>query len=106
VDHKTGQILQSRGARVTEGLKCKYLTGFSEQPLAPPLTQLKIACAICSCMIDLELPAGRLEILEEELIAVVGRYFELDKDTTKFDLQQFDRKAALIANFPLLRSKC
>ena len=54
----------------------------------------------------LELPAGRLESLEEELIAVVGRYFELEKDTTKFDLQQFERKAALVANFPLLRSKC
>ncbi len=54
----------------------------------------------------LELPAGRLESLEEELIAVVGRYFELDKDTTQFDLQQFERRASLIANFPLLRSKC
>ena len=54
----------------------------------------------------LELPAGRLEILEEELIAVVSRYFDLDKDTTRFDLQQQERKAALIANFRLIRSKC
>ncbi len=54
----------------------------------------------------LELPAGRLEILEEELVAVVSRYFDLDKETTKFDLQQFERNAALIANFRLLRSKC
>ena len=54
----------------------------------------------------LELPAGRLEILEEELLAVVSRYFELDKETTRFDLQQFERRAALIANFRLLRSKC
>jgi septum formation topological specificity factor MinE len=54
----------------------------------------------------LELPAGRLEILEEELLAVVSRYFELDKETTCFDLQQYDRRAALIANFRLLRSKC
>lgn len=54
----------------------------------------------------LELPAGRLESLEEELVAVVSRYFELDKETTRFDLQQYDRKAALIANFRLLRSKC
>jgi cell division topological specificity factor len=53
----------------------------------------------------LELPAGRIEILQEELIAVVSRYFELDKDTTKFDLHQIERKASLIANFPLLRSK-
>jgi cell division topological specificity factor len=54
----------------------------------------------------LELPAGRLETLEEELMAVVGRYFELDKDTTHFDLQQYERRASLIANFRLLRSKC
>lgn len=54
----------------------------------------------------LELPAGRLETLEEELLAVVSRYFELDKETTHFDLQQYDRRAALIANFRLLRSKC
>jgi cell division topological specificity factor len=54
----------------------------------------------------LELPAGRLETLEEELLAVVSRYFELDKETTRFDLQQYERRAALIANFRLLRSKC
>jgi cell division topological specificity factor len=54
----------------------------------------------------LELPAGRLESLEEELVAVVSRYFELDKDTTQFDLQQYERRASLVANFRLLRSKC
>ena len=54
----------------------------------------------------LELPAGRLEVLQEELLAVVSRYFELDSETTQFDLQQTERKAALIANFRLLRSKC
>jgi cell division topological specificity factor len=54
----------------------------------------------------LELPAGRLEVLQEELLAVVSRYFELDTETTQFDLQQTERKAALIANFRLLRSKC
>jgi cell division topological specificity factor len=54
----------------------------------------------------LELPAGRIEMLQEELVAVVSRYFELDGETTKFDLQQFERRAQLIANFPLVRSKC
>jgi cell division topological specificity factor len=54
----------------------------------------------------LELPAGRLETLEEELVAVVSRYFDLDKETTHFDLQQYERRASLIANFRLLRSKC
>jgi cell division topological specificity factor len=54
----------------------------------------------------LELPAGRLEVLQEELLAVVSRYFELDSQMTNFDLQQTERKAALIANFRLLRSKC
>ena len=54
----------------------------------------------------LELPAGRLETLEEELMAVVGRYFELDKDTTHFDLQQYERRGIFIANFRLILSKC
>jgi cell division topological specificity factor len=54
----------------------------------------------------LELPAGRLEVLEEELLAVVSRYFELDSETTHFDLQQNERKASFVANFRLLRSKC
>lgn len=53
----------------------------------------------------LELPPDRLASLEEELVAVVCRYFEIDRQTTRFDLQQYERKAALIANFPLLRSK-
>ena len=53
----------------------------------------------------LELPPDRLSSLEEELITVVCRYFDIDRDTTRFDLQQYERKAALIANFPLLRSK-
>lgn len=54
----------------------------------------------------LELPPDRLSSLEEELVSVVSRYFEIDRDTTRFDLQQFERRAALIANFPLLRSRC
>lgn len=53
----------------------------------------------------LELPPDRLASLEEELTAVVSRYFEVDRETTRFDLQQYERRAALIANFPLLRSK-
>jgi cell division topological specificity factor len=53
----------------------------------------------------LELPPDRLASLEEELIAVVCRYFEIDRNTTRFDLQQYERRAALVANFPLLRSK-
>jgi cell division topological specificity factor len=53
----------------------------------------------------LELPPDRLASLEEELIAVVSRYFEIDRLTTRFDLKQYERRAALIANFPLLRSK-
>lgn len=53
----------------------------------------------------LELPPDRLASLEEELVAVVCRYFDIDRDTTHFDLQQYERKAALIANFPLVRSK-
>ena len=53
----------------------------------------------------LELPPDRISSLEEELVAVVSRYFEIDRETTRFDLQQYDRRAALIANFPLLRSK-
>jgi cell division topological specificity factor len=53
----------------------------------------------------LELPPDRLASLEEELIAVVSRYFEIDRQATRFDLQQYERRAALVANFPLLRSK-
>ncbi len=53
----------------------------------------------------LELPPDRLASLEEELVAVVCRYFEIDRDAARFDLQQYERRAALIANFPLLRSK-
>lgn len=54
----------------------------------------------------LELPYDHLSSLEEEMVAVVSRYFEIDRSATHFDLQQYERKAALIANFPLLRSKC
>ena len=53
----------------------------------------------------LEMPPDRLASLEEELLACVSRYFEIERDTTRFDLQQYERRAALIANFPLLRSK-
>ena len=53
----------------------------------------------------LELPPDRLASLEEELVAVVSRYFEIDRQTTRFDLQQYERRADLIATFHLLRSK-
>lgn len=106
MDHKTGQILQSRGSGLTEGLKLQVFNWFIRTTVGTAAHTAKDRMRNMLVHDRLELPAGRLESLEEELIAVVGRYFELDKDTTKFDLQQFDRKAALIANFPLLRSKC
>ncbi len=53
----------------------------------------------------LELPAGKLENMQEELVNVVSRYFELDSTTTNFDLKHFERKAFLTANFMLMRSK-
>lgn len=53
----------------------------------------------------LELPAGKIDSLQEELVAVVSRYFELDQTITNFDLKQFERRAFLTANFMLLRSK-
>ncbi len=53
----------------------------------------------------LELPAGKLESMQEELLKVVSNYFEFDSSTTNFDLKHFERKAFLTANFMLLRSK-
>ena len=39
----------------------------------------------------LELPAGKLEVLEEELTAVVARYFDLEPDTPTLDHPPFGR---------------
>ncbi|MCA9803387.1 MAG: cell division topological specificity factor MinE [Cyanobacteria bacterium HKST-UBA02] len=88
-------------------LKTEVLSFFNRfRPAAAPRDTAKDRMRSMLTYDRLELPAGRLECLEEELMAVVGRYFELDKNTTQFDLQQYDRRASLIANFPLLRSKC
>ncbi|MBK9143237.1 MAG: cell division topological specificity factor MinE [Candidatus Melainabacteria bacterium] len=88
-------------------LKTEVLSFFNRfRPAVAPRDTAKDRMRSMLTYDRLELPAGRLECLEEELMAVVGRYFELDKNTTQFDLQQYDRRASLIANFPLLRSKC
>ena len=52
-----------------------------------------------------QLSPAVLESMCEEIMVVVSKYVELDRDSFEFDLATEDGTTALIANFPIRRVK-
>ena len=52
-----------------------------------------------------QLSPAVLESMCEEIMVVVSKYVELDRDSFEFDLATEDGTTALIANFPIRRIK-
>ncbi len=46
-----------------------------------------------------------MDSLREDLIAVIGRYMEIDKDALEVSLTREDEGVALVANIPVLNLK-
>jgi cell division topological specificity factor len=52
-----------------------------------------------------ELPPGVMEDLKEELIQVISRHVDVDRDSVHIEFAQKGRDQRLIANIPLQTSK-
>jgi cell division topological specificity factor len=52
-----------------------------------------------------DLPPAMVESMQREILEVVSRYVEVDKEALSFSLESDRRTTALLANFPILRIK-
>jgi cell division topological specificity factor len=53
----------------------------------------------------LEVSDTILEQLQEEIVAVISRYFEIDKKALTLDIERSDEMSALVVNTPILSAK-
>jgi cell division topological specificity factor len=53
----------------------------------------------------LEVSDTMLESLQQELLDVIGRYFEIDRKSMNLDIQRHDDYSALVFNTPILSAK-
>ncbi len=51
------------------------------------------------------LSPGTLQEMKDELVDVIARYVEIDRDALDLNLESEDNSIALIANIPVLRAK-
>jgi cell division topological specificity factor len=50
------------------------------------------------------LPAGKMNELKDELIQVISKYVEIDQDSIEISLTGNGRRQSLTANIPVIRS--
>jgi cell division topological specificity factor len=53
----------------------------------------------------LEVSDTMLESLQQELLDVIGRYFEIDRKSMNLDIQRHNDYSALVFNTPILSAK-
>ncbi|HMA68188.1 MAG TPA: cell division topological specificity factor MinE [Desulfosalsimonadaceae bacterium] len=53
----------------------------------------------------LEVSDGMLQNLQEELLEVISRYFEIDRNAMNLDIQRSDEYSALVFNTPILAAR-
>lgn len=53
----------------------------------------------------LEISDELLECLQQDIINVISKYFEIDKDSLKLDIERQDKLSALVLNTPILSAK-
>ncbi len=53
----------------------------------------------------LEVKDGMLEELQKDLVEVISRYFEIDRESLSLDIQRFEGSSALILNTPIVAAK-
>ena len=45
-----------------------------------------------------------IEVLKDEIIAVISRHVDIDRDTVKIALEQSNRESRLVADIPLMNA--
>lgn len=53
----------------------------------------------------LEVSDNSLAQLQQDIIDVISKYFEIDKDSLKLDIQRDEELSALVVNTPIIAAK-
>lgn len=53
----------------------------------------------------LEVSDEILSNLQKDIVDVISKYFEIDKNSLKLDIQKYEDKSALVVNTPILSAK-
>ncbi|PIE75230.1 MAG: cell division topological specificity factor MinE [Deltaproteobacteria bacterium] len=53
----------------------------------------------------LEISDEILESLQKDIVGVISKYFEIDKDALKLDIERQDDLSALVLNTPIISAK-
>ncbi len=52
---------------------------------------------------QVDLSPAQLDAMKEEILAVIGKYVEIDTDSTEFKLERADDSIALVSSIPVRR---
>ncbi|MBY0450462.1 MAG: cell division topological specificity factor MinE [Cyanobacteria bacterium] len=80
-------------------------TGFSTNTIATPKNEACNRLKLVLMHDRTQLSATMMETLRDELVEVISKYVEIDKDALELNLEGESNTIALVANIPVLRAR-
>jgi len=76
---------------------------FGKEPASKDVAKKRLKFALVYD--KLEISDEMLQNLQSDIIAVISKYFEIDKSSLKLDIQRSDELSALVFNTPIISAK-
>ncbi len=76
---------------------------FGKEPASKDVAKKRLKFALVYD--KLEISDEMLQELQSDIIAVISKYFEIDKSSLKLDIQRSDDLSALVFNTPIIAAK-
>ncbi len=76
---------------------------FGKEPASKDIAKKRLKFALVYD--KLEVSDEMLNDLQSDIIAVISKYFEIDKSSLKLDIQRSDDLSALVFNTPIISAK-
>lgn len=76
---------------------------FGKEPASKDVAKKRLKFALVYD--KLEISDEMLNDLQSDIIAVISKYFEIDKSSLKLDIQRSDDLSALVFNTPIISAK-